>query len=657
MPKHRITHDWETRSAAPLGRVGVTKYWADVSTALDCLAYKVDSDPVRLWVEGEPQPEVLRYACGDPEWEFHAFNANFEQEGWMWAAKNLGWAQPSREQWHCTQARAGHANLPISLADCSAALGLPDGLGKSADGRAIMLKTCKPDRFGRWIWEQQRVTDSLEEHIQRVRELYEGLYRYCKTDVVAEDLIHRITPDLSANEQEVWQLHQKINKRGIPVDLEFCHGAVRIVTELRERTTQNLANMTDGLITTGNQVAKILEFVNDLGVNIGNLRKDTVAEALDDPDLHPDAATALIARQAVSSAAASKYQAAIDMAYDGRVRDQFQYYGASTGRWAGRGLQVHNLKRGNPDELFVETVRTGDADMVSMLFPKTPIALLGDMCRGIIAAPAGRRFGMADFSQIEARVVHWLAGDRDTLRDFHEQDQGDGPDKYQKMAGVIYNVPANSIGKGTKRDAGKAVILGAGYGMGGPRFAEYAALYGVSFTDNEARSVINKYRAAHPAIPQLWQNYERAAREALRRGRGSAGRCFFDVEGDWLTVQLPSGRKLYYHQPHFGPDPVTGDARFSYVRRGTRVYMWGGVFTENITQAVARDILVDAMLRLDKAGFDLVLHVHDEVLAEFSEDEAADGLVEMQHIMRTNPDWCREIPLFSEGDVGTRFKK
>lgn len=652
----RITLDYETRSRAPLERVGSAKYSHDSTTAVDVMAYKVDSNPVEYWLEGEPQPEVFRQACGDPEWEFHAFNAAFEIDITAMLGRRKGWAVPDLTQWRCTQAKAGHANLPLGLGACSAALRLPDNLGKDPEGHKLMLKTCKPDGKGRWIWQQKLKKETEKEFQQRLQDTYSGLFKYCGRDVVAEDIIDRITPPWPDEELAVWQVHHKINTRGIPIDLELCEAAVGVIEELRERNTRRLHELSGGEITTGNQVQRLLKFVNERGLNIDNMRKETVADALDQRDLDAEVVTALEARQAVSSAAASKYKAAVDMEWGGLVRGQFTYYGASTGRWSGRGLQVHNLKKGTPDEQFIDTIKTGDVDLIRALYG-SPIQKLGEMCRGIIQAPPGRMFAMADFSQIEARVVHWLAGDKDTLADFREQDRGDGPDKYQKMAAVIYGVSASSIGKGTKRNAGKAVVLGAGYGMGGPRFQDYALTYGVTFSENEARSVIDKYRRAHPAIPRLWSNYEQAAIRAVRGHPTSAGRCKFYTDKEWLVVQLPSGRRLYYHRPDFGPAPNSNGNTLSYIRRGARVVMWGGVFTENITQAVSRDILAESLLALDRSGFDICLHVHDEVVDECASDEAADALGEIENIMRTNPEWCKDIPLFSEGDTGKRFKK
>ena len=442
-----------------------------------------------------------------------------------------------------------------------------------------------------------------------------------------------------------------MNERGIPIDTKYCRGAVKILAEAYRRNQAALEEQTKGEITSGGQVQRILKFVNERGVNIDTLDADTVSATLKSSKLNPEVRTVLELRQMAAGAAVKKYRAALDLvSADGRLRESLLFYAASTGRWSGRGLQPQNMKRGvKLDPTLVGVITEGDfREFRSMIrfLGETTIDTLGKYVRGIIRAPAGKRLLMSDYSQIEARVAHWLAGDKPMLSRFRR-----GDDPYIPMASKIFNVAEEKVTK-DQRHLGKIAVLGLGYGMGTPRFAEQA---NVNMT--LAGTAVDIYREVNAGICKLWRQLEQGAKRAIQGNMGvTCGRIIFAMEGKWLTMRLPSGRKLYYFNPKVGPGRKSQEA-ISYRRRGGRLEIWGGTFLENACQAISRDLLCHAMLRMQEAQLEIIFTVHDEVVLEVDQKTALDDQATVEGIMVSNPHWADQLPLAVESELKERFEK
>lgn len=641
--------DFETRSRVDLRASGVYRYARDESTNVLCMAYAIDDGPVHLWERGESMPAVLFGAIRDGAL-FHAHNAGFERAMWTYnMVVQCGWPEIPLEQWRCTAAKAAYANHPRSLDGASSRL-LPEEYHKDGEGRKIMLKTCKPNSKGEWVEDE----DTLLK-----------LYKYCRQDVEVERKLDEVLPDWPDSEVEVWQLNERINDRGVPIDRELCEGAAFVLDQTLKGIASRLSAMTDGRITTGNQVARIREFVAEKGVNMASLSATCVEETLQQK-LPDDVRDILHFRQITSGAAAKKYQSALDVIDDDdRARGLFMYYAAGTGRFSSTKTQFQNMKKGGKSVgIFRNIITSGDMGYVQMMYGDEIVSTLGRQVRSMVWAMQGHSLLRADERQIECRVLHWLAGDDGMMDTFRANE-----DPYIKFARKIFN-RQDIADDSMERMVAKAAVLGLGFGMGAVRFMAMLKLVGVNITERFARRVVTLYRKENPWVTQLWNKYEAAAQTCVENGTTTrVGKVIFQMKydkrnhdnlyklhslSDYLTVTLPSGRQLFYYRPEFrqgarGP-------RFEYLGpRGIRHEWAGGLLTENIVQAVARDILVHAMLQADKAGFKICMHVHDEIIVEEMNSLTYWIKDKLVGCMTQNPKWAAGLPLAAELKVAERY--
>jgi DNA polymerase len=649
--------DFESRSCTQLKGAGVHKYIEDPSTDVLLAAYAFDDGPVELWRRDEPCPERLRahVAAGGG---LVAHNASFEATVWraVMGAK-YGWPVPHPEQWDCTAARAAAMGLPRDLAGAAAALGLD--VTKDAAGQRLMKKMCEPRHWepgGRPVWLEDE--GSLRQ-----------LAQYCMQDVVVERELARRLPPLSDVERRVFLLNCQINARGIHVDLDLVDAASAVVDARLAALDHRICTLTEGRVPTTTQILKLRAWLRENGVDdVEALDKAGLADLQSRADLPETVREVLAVRAEAAKTSTAKLRAYRDYAgSDGRLRDNLLYLGASrTGRFSGKGAQVQNLPRGVVKDVdgAVAAILSGDPDRIASL-PHPPLDVVSSCLRPCLTAGPGKRLFAADFSNIEGRVLALLAGEERTLQAFRDFDAGTGPDVYKTTAAGIYKVSVADV-TSDQRTIGKVATLALGYGSGRGAFQTMAKAYGLEIEDARADAIKVAWRKANPRIVGFWSRCARAAVLAVRHPgtEVKAGRISYLCDDDVLWCRLPSGRTLVYRTPHFHETTLPwGEAApslcfwgtNSYTRKWSRIPLYGGLLVENVTQACARDLLVEAMFRIEAAGYHIVLSVHDEIVAEVAEEFGS--LEEFVALMRAAPPWAEGCPIAAKGWEGVRFRK
>jgi DNA polymerase len=669
-----IAHlDLETRSSCDLKACGLDVYSKDPTTDVHCAAYAFDDEPVQIWTAAQPCPERLRQHI-EAGGLVYAHNAAFEIALTNEVlAKRHDWPTLKPEQCRCTMCMAYAMALPGSLENAAPAVGLTerkDGLGKR-----VMLKLCKPN-VNNEFWTPETAPDDFRK-----------LYAYCKTDVEVERALHHRLMELSEQEQAVWTLDHKINQNGILVDLGAIGKALALVAQEKTRLDGEILKVTGGVVGSCTEVQLLVKWIKSQGVKITGLAKADVLDALGGDDLPPQVRNALELRKEAAKSSTAKLVAMRDRAAgDGRIRGIHQYHGASTGRWAGRGVQTQNLPRCRPGikPQDVEDIiaHLDSRDYIDTFYGPT-LDALSDSLRGMIIAPPGKDLVAVDFSNVEGRVLAWLAGENWKLEAFKNFDRGVGPDIYKLAYSRSFGIPVNEVTK-EQRQIGKVMELALGYGGGVGAFQSMAKNYNVHFTDEQADQIKVAWRKAHPRIVAYWSGLE-AALYTLTSGRpmtvglgyGPGRSVTFKKAGSFLWCQLPSKRVLCYPYPEIrevttpwgeDKDALTYMTVVSNVKAkilpdpsasGTwkRISTYGGSLAENVTQAVARDILAEAMLRLDQQGAKIVAHVHDEAVIEIAHDAPEDALKRIEAIFAEAPSWAVGLPMAAAGFRAKRYQK
>jgi DNA polymerase bacteriophage-type len=641
-----LYRDYETRSHIDLEECGAAVYAAHPTTDVWCCAHAVDDGEVKLWVPGDPTPPEFIEAASNPNWVASAFNCAFEaalEEHIM--GPQYGWPVISPERHRCTMAQTLALALLGSLARAAQALGLENQ--KDAAGHRLMLQMSHPRRPRKgedpngiyWYHDLER----------RMR-----LYEYCRQDVRVEREMALKAPPLPPEEQAVWLLDQKINGFGFSVDVPLITEALRMMSAAVPGIDAELSALTGGKLTSVHQAAKMLAWLNEHGCELPDIRQRTIKATLGRKDLDPSVRRVLELREQGAPAAAKKLARFQQWrGADGRVRGTLQYHGASTGRWAGRGPQIQNLKRAGNLDRVVEAILGGE---------QQPLSVLGDVGRALIVAPPGHRLIGADFSGIESRVTAWLAGEEAKVAQWRKFDEtGLKEDEPYLITGTKLGLEELT------RLLGKVCDLAFGFSGGIGAFRAALKMYGVADTwsDDEVRELQQAWRNEHRRIVAFWHALNRNALAAV----GEPGKVFwvskqvgFKFDGGFLWMRLPSGRKLAYPGARLiktdrGDDAVvfmdSDKGKWRECRGGQGAY--GGIWIENAVQATARDLLTAAMLRLDAAGYNIIMTVHDEIVAEVpdgfgSEEGFLRILVEL-------PDWAEGLPVAAKVWSGQRFSK
>lgn len=636
----KLFFDLETYSPVPIAH-GLYAYAEKAEVLLT--AWAVDDGPVQV-AEGVPDEFRRALATASEVW---AHNAQFDRT--ILLATGVAEAE-DLSRWRCTRARALVHSLPGALADLCRFFDLPvEDTKQAEDGKKLIRLFCVPQKGGRRVFPADR-----PDEWQRFR-------RYAEFDVRALRAVEAKLPsrNYAGRELEAWHADQRINARGVAVDLDLARAAVDAARALRAEYDARAAALAPGALASIRQRDRLLQtLAEQYGVVLPDLRSTTVAAALDG-DL-PDAARELLLARAEGALAASrKYDAVLAAAsHDGRLRGLLQYCGASrTGRWSGQIVQPQNLPRppaylkGEAFDHAVEVVKHG---AVAEVYPR-PMEVLSGVARGVFVAPPGRRLVIADYSAIEARVLAWLAGEQRVLDTFRA-----GKDVYVAAYAASFGVPEAEVTP-EQRQIGKMQVLLLGYGGGVGAVVRAGGAKARAWPDEYIRDqIIQPWRAAHTNIVRLWRGLEAAAKAATERDGFSArvGRLVVGRRGDVLMIRLPSGRVLCYHRPeldrdgqvtYLGTTPFTGS-------KLVRVTTYGGMLAENVTQAVARDVMRDGMLNAEAAGYEVVLTVHDEIVAEVPDGDA-DPVPGLVRAMTEGIEWADGLPLAAAGFATTRYRK
>jgi len=646
----RLHLDLESFSAVDLPKAGAPRYWRDPSTEVLMVGYAFDDGPVKLWeLHKGPIPSDLRDALQDPKVLKVAYNAPFE----MLAAQHFLGFPVDPSEWRCTKVLAYSLSFAGGLKDVAAALGTQHQ--KMDAGTRLINKFSKPQRATKKFGERRNWETDPED--------WQLFCDYCVRDVETERDIYKTLINrafIPGFEWATWHLDWKINEAGLPVDLELVQAALDADERFRERSLQEAKALTG--LDNPNSRDQMLEWLKDRGLSIETLDKAAVEGALSQAtgDVHD----ALVLRQGLAKSSVKKfYTLQQSVCDDGRLRGLYQFYGASrTGRWSGGGVQPHNLPRGIDDEdkieALVEMTKTGALDL---LHDSVPDALT-NLVRPTFCAPDGKVLAVADFSSIESVVLGWVA-ESDYILDLFRG----GRDPYKDFATQLFNVGYDEVTK-KQRTLAKPAVLGGGYGLGGKTLVKYAAGMGIDLTEDEAQEHVRAFRTRYSDIPDFWAQLSRAVAKVTAGATNQMTVTKFTItqEKGFLFVGLPSGRRLAYYRPRWAPQETPWGAvkdTFTYMgmnqvtRKWERLSAHPGLLTENLVQAVARDLLAHALREVDKAGFEIVGHVHDEIVALVPEVNAEARLTEMIKVMTTPPDWGADMPIGAAGFVSKRYRK
>lgn len=656
-----LSIDLETFSSVPIAKAGAQKYIASPDFEILLFAYSLNGAPSVCCdiAQGELLPDWVLNALCDPQCLKHAYNAAFE---WGCLSKFMGRQLPP-EQWRCTMFHGLYAGYPAGLDAAGRALGLPEDKRKLSTGKALIRYFCVPCTPTKSNGGRRR---NLPNHDPARWELFK---EYNAQDVTTEMEIERRLSLITVPDwlQRQWETDLLINARGVAVDMEMVNGALEIGATVRERLTQEAVRISG--LSNPNSVQQLSAWLEqETGEEVTDLRKDTVAKMIAQaPDI-PEVQRMLEIRQELGKTSTKKYDA-IEQAVcpDGRVRGLLQFYGANrTGRWAGRLVQVQNLPRTytQPLELARNLVKLRKLDNLRLIYGSVPDTL-SQLIRTAFVASDGNVLIDADFSAIEARVISWLAGEQWRLDVFKTHGK-----IYEASASQMFGVPIERIKKGNPeyalRQKGKVAELALGYQGGAGALINMGAL-DMGIPEDDLPDIVQRWRDTNKRICDLWYKMNSAAVEAISTGCSvGVGRllvsCEYDAvhEVEYLTVLLPSGRKLYYNSPQIGENKWGGPS-ISYMgmdqttKKWKRIETYGGKLVENCVQAVARDCLAQAIENLEKEGLPVVFHIHDEVVIDCRADTAT--LDDVVNIMSRPIPWAPGLPLNADGWVGGFFKK
>ncbi|MEE0050071.1 MAG: DNA polymerase [Acutalibacteraceae bacterium] len=656
-----LSIDLETFSSVPIAKAGAQKYIASPDFEILLFAYSLNGAPSVCCdiAQGELLPDWVLDALCDPQCLKHAYNAAFE---WGCLSKFMGRQLPP-EQWRCTMFHGLYAGYPAGLDAAGRALGLPEDKRKLSTGKALIRYFCVPCTPTKSNGGRRR---NLPNHDPARWELFK---EYNAQDVTTEMEIERRLSLITVPDwlQRQWETDLLINARGVAVDMEMVNGALEIGATVREWLTQEAVRISG--LSNPNSVQQLSAWLEqETGEEVTDLRKDTVAKMIARaPDI-PEVQRMLEIRQELGKTSTKKYDA-IEQAVcpDGRVRGLLQFYGANrTGRWAGRLVQVQNLPRTytQPLELARNLVKQRKLDNLRLIYGSVPDTL-SQLIRTAFVASDGNVLIDADFSAIEARVISWLAGEQWRLEVFKTHGK-----IYEASASQMFGVPIERIKKGNPeyalRQKGKVAELALGYQGGAGALINMGAL-DMGIPEDDLPDIVQRWRDTNKRICDLWYKMNSAAVEAISTGCSvGVGRllvsCEYDAahEVEYLTVLLPSGRKLYYNSPQIGENKWGGPS-ISYMgmdqttKKWKRIETYGGKLVENCVQAVARDCLAQAIENLEKEGLPVVFHIHDEVVIDCRADTAT--LDDVVDIMSRPIPWAPGLPLNADGWVGGFFKK
>ena len=634
--------DFETRSFANLPDVGLDKYANCLSTEVLCIAFGNTIDTVQVLPPHNPStnqlwPLMQHVSRGG---KIAAWNAMFEYAIWNCVCvPKYDWPELKLEQCIDTMAIAAANNVPQALEDAGQLLDAQ--YQKDSMGKKLIQKLCKPNKKGQF-------NDDPE--------LLKQLFEYCAQDVRTEMAIGSVLKPLTALEQEVWELTQRINLRGVPVDYNELHNAVWAVTRAQDALDNELLALTG---CKPSERAKLLGWLNAQGADMANLTAETVTTKLVSTNLSKNVRRALELRQEGSQTSVAKYAKMMEVQREGRIRNTLVYHGASTGRWASRGgLNLQNIARPTISDEEIELAIPRIFDQATGTMQQ-----LSSVVRAAIKSPPSKTFVDVDFSSIENRVGVWLAGQEDKVALFRK-----GLDEYKAFAASsLYEIPYEQVTK-DQRQIAKSAVLGCMFGQGAKGLINYAQGMGVVLSEKQAQKAVRAYRTDYQRVKDFWYECEEAAAKAISKPTEmqECSKLHFLFARDVLWMKLPSGRFICWRDPKVEEQLTPwGDMRegISVLNQNTFTRKWGrnpligsSIF-QSAVQATARDMLAEACLLLEKNGFEVLNLIHDEVLMLVDESQADIALDNAVKLMTTPPKWARDFPLAAEGWVGKRYRK
>lgn len=632
-----IFADIETYSELDVTDVGAYAYAQHPSTEVLLLCYAIDDGPVQC-VE---HPRAMSDVFTDDD--LCAHNCGFEYNV---LDAVLGF-ETTPEDWHDTAVLARTCGLPGKLETVCKVLNIEEGKAKSNGSRLIQL-FCKPAPRNHKLRRYTKAEKPAE---------WQQFIDYCKQDVIACRELWNTLPKHTYNRERAnWIIDQRINARGLPVDDLFITAALSLVTDQLAEADRRIAEVTGGYVPTVNAVAKLAEFCG-----VKSVDRDSTTKALARSDLSPAQREALHLRQEAGKSSTAKFVRAQSSAVGGRVRDALMFYGAQrTGRESGQQVQPQNMKRPDMKPAQLETARFTVMNGTTDLFYESPIAVASSLVRTMIAPPPGRKLVVSDLANIEGRMLAWLAGEEWKLDAFRAYDAGTGPDLYRLTYARSFGIRVEDVTP-DQRQIGKVEELALGYQGGPGAFESMAAAYGVSLSLDTVLVIVKAWRRAHPRIVKFWYAVEDTAKAAIQNPKRT-----YTVNGvkfgvytrgryTWLVIVLPSGRALFYFEPRVTLEGIEYTGQIIGQTWG-RLLTYGGKLVENITQACARDVLFEGIAVADAAGFEIVLHAHDEIVAECPDTD--DWTVGQLGACLTAPAaWREGLPLAAAGYESTFYRK
>lgn len=657
MQRH-LSIDLETFSDINIQKSGLYKYVQSVNFRILLLAYAFDDDPVQTidLAQGEKIPGEIIAALKDPAIIKHAYNASFE-----WYCLNKFFPSPIN-QWQDTMLHGLYCGYTAGLDATGKALGLPEDKRKLGIGKALIKIFCTPCKP---TAKNGNRTRTLPQHEPEKWELFK---EYNRQDVVTErEIEHRLSAfPIPKEEQRLWELDQHINSYGVAVDRDLVEGALYCNDVITEQLTEEAAKLSG--LENPKSVQQLSSWLTkETGEEIKDLKKDTVKDLIETID-DTKAKRMLEIRQELSKTSVKKYTAMKEaVCTDGRIRGLLQFYGANrTGRWAGRIVQIQNLPRNHLKTLDLarDLIKQKKVDQIKVIYGSVPDTLSQLIRTAFIPSP-GNVLLDADFSAIEARVIAWLAGEEWELDVFRKHGK-----IYEATASQMFGVPIEKIKKGNPeyalRQKGKVATLALGYQGSTGALIKMGAL-NMGLKEEELPEIVTRWRTTNKRIVDLWYSLENTALEVMRTGRPTGVRGLilahegdYSTQQDFLTIRLPSGRKLFYAKPFIGQNEWGSDALFYHgmnqtTRKWEIIPTYGGKLVENCVQAIARDCLAENIKRLSALGYQVVFHIHDEIVADVPKDKA--DITKICGIMGQSISWAPGLPLKADGFIARYFKK
>ena len=654
--------DMETYSELDLNKVSSVVYSKHHSTKILFMTYKLGSMPTKVWYPNTPWDiDMSRIK------KVYAHNMGFDYRMWIRPGKKQGLPALDLKQCTDTMAIANRYTYPSGLKDIGNVLDLETK--KDTEGINFINIFSKPGL----------------EH-KRTPALFQKFVDYGITDTNSSvEMLDRFpTKNLTPIEEKLWRLTFYQNERGLPIDLEAVNAVMKVVNEYQSSMSEVLTELTDGVITKATQVQRIKKWCNMHGFPIENTTAPVIKESIkkiEEELKNYNAFSALNSKENLETikmileirrdcgkSSVAKYTKMREMYHEGRVFDILQYYGAfNTGRWAGRGVQPHNFTREKVEDPEKWIKMFLDFEPMD-----NPVIMASKLCRSMICAKQGYKFLVSDYSSIENRILAWIADDQVTLQSFRMNE-----DQYVDMASFLYNVDREKLQAGVDseetwaqdmRQMGKVIILGCGYMMGAKRFRAVAKDWGMEITGLQATQAVKAYRKKYHKVAKMWYTIANAGKKAILNPGTTfkAHKCRFVVVEDrgtkWLRVVLPSGRALMYNNPSLGDGLYGTEIKcYRWVAHGwRRATITPGLFTENIVQAIARDVMGNGLLNIEKymPQAPTLFSVHDEAVSEVKDmDATMDDLFKYNELLCKPKAWMRGLPLEADGYISQRYKK